>query len=187
VRVILDRGSNLSSMFSHSGVTPRDHEVNRQDPRRLLDRIGVFRHPCDLDLLLFFVRHPHTLSTSEQLAVWLGYELEQIADSLEVLMEARLLTRSQNPTHAARMYVFAIGELDGGWLRSLVESASTREGRLALIEALSRRAPEDTGDPAACGSRETTATPRQRPFGATEARRDPTDLVEPTAAERHDG
>ncbi|MGH9330461.1 MAG: hypothetical protein ACRD09_08465 [Vicinamibacterales bacterium] len=58
--------------------------------------------------MLFFARHPRTLLISEQLAVWLGYELKQIAGSLDVLMAAGLLTRTQNPTHAARLYVFAI-------------------------------------------------------------------------------
>jgi hypothetical protein len=30
--------------------------------------------PCDLDLLIFFARHPRILLASEQLAVLLGYE-----------------------------------------------------------------------------------------------------------------
>jgi hypothetical protein len=37
----------------------------------------------------------------------LGYELKQIADSLEVLLNAEVLTRTQNPTHTARMYVLS--------------------------------------------------------------------------------
>lgn len=137
--------------------------MTSQDARRLLDRISVLRHPCDLDLLLFFARHPRTLLTSEQLAAWLGYELNEIADSLEVVMTAGLLTRTQNPTHAARMYVFAMAGPNGGWLPSLLESASTRQGRLALIEALSGGASNDTDGPVARGTRDTT-TPRRRPF-----------------------
>ena len=112
-----------------------------KDVHRLLDHVGMLRHPCDLDLLLFFARHPRTLITSEQIAVWLGYELKQIADSLEILLEGGLLTRTQNPTHAARLYVLAIGGTTGGWLPSLLELASTRQGRLAIREVLSRRAP----------------------------------------------
>jgi hypothetical protein len=83
--------------------------VSRDDAHLLLDRIGVLKPACDLDLLVFFARHPRALLTSEQLAAWLGYELKQIAESLEVLLEAGLLARTQNPTHAARMYVFSIG------------------------------------------------------------------------------
>jgi hypothetical protein len=89
--------------------------MKHEDADRLLDRIGMLRHPCDLDLLLFVARHPRTLITSKQIAAWLGYELKQIADSLEVLLEGGLRTRRQNPTHAARMYVFAIGGTAGGW------------------------------------------------------------------------
>lgn len=136
--------------------------MNHEEARRLLDRIGMLRHPCDLDLLLFFARHPRTLITSEQLANWLGYELKQIADSLEVLLEGGLLTRTQNPTHAARMYVFAIRGTSGGWLPSLLEVASTRQGRLALIAALSESTQEGAGDPVARRTRNTTTG--RRPF-----------------------
>lgn len=121
--------------------------MNRHEARSLLDRIGVLRHPCDLDLLLFFARHPRTLLTSEQLAVWLGYEFNQIADSLEVLMVARLLTRTQNPTCEARMYVFDTDGPNVNWLHVLLESGSTRDGRLALIEALSGSASKNRDDP----------------------------------------
>ena len=114
-----------------------------EDAHRLLDQIGVLRHACDLDLLLFFARHPRSLLASESLAAFLGYDLKEIADSLEVLLHAGLLTREQTAAHAARLYVFAIGDGDGGsgdgWLPSLVAMASTREGRLALREALRRR------------------------------------------------
>lgn len=44
----------------------------------LLQSVGVLRHPCDLDLLLFFNRHPRALLTSERLAAYVGYDLNQI-------------------------------------------------------------------------------------------------------------
>jgi hypothetical protein len=137
--------------------------VNRQHVDRLLDQIGVLRHPSDLDLLLFFARHPRTLLTSEQLAIWLGYERKRIADSLEILLAARFLTRSQNPTHAARMYVFDISGATGGWLPPLLELTSTREGLLSVKEALAARVLNDIGGPVARG----LAAPyrrRARPF-----------------------
>jgi hypothetical protein len=109
----------------------------------VLDRIAVIRYSCDLDLLIFFVQHPSTLLTSEQLAAFVGYELTHISASLDTLIGARLLRRTQHPTHAARLYEFTPGESTGDWLPSLIRLASTREGRLALREALrSERATE---------------------------------------------
>jgi hypothetical protein len=121
----------------------------KEDIRRLLDRIGVLRRPCDLDLLLFFIRHPRALLSSDQIAVFLGYEVKQLGESLDVLVTAELLTRTQTPTSAARMYVFAVGGPHGAWLPSLVELASTREGRLAMRVALMDQRNEPTPGPAA--------------------------------------
>lgn len=116
----------------------RIEAVTQEDARRLLARIGL-THESDLDLLLFFVRHPRALLASESLAGFLGYELKAIADSLEVLMAAGLLTRAQTPAHAARLYVFAPDDTHDEWLPSLVTLASTRPGRLALRQALRAR------------------------------------------------
>ena len=138
--------------------------------RRLLDRIGVLRHPCDLDLLVFFVRHPRTLMASEQLAAFLGYDLKQISDSLDILLETGLLTRTSDPTLAARMYVFAIGGTNGGGLPELLELASTREGRLILRREMKRRALEATTGPAArTDGRVPTPQRGPRPFRITES------------------
>lgn len=104
--------------------------------RRLLDQLGVLRRPCDLDLLLFFIRHPRALLNSDQIAAFLGYEVKLLGESLDVLVTAELLTRMQTPTSAERMHVFAVGGPHGDWLPSLVELASTREGRLAMRAAL---------------------------------------------------
>jgi hypothetical protein len=134
--------------------------MKSEDAQRLLERVGVLRHPCDLDLLMFFARHPRAIITSEQLAAWLGYELKQIADSLEVLLNAEVLTRTQNPTHAARMYVLNIGGTSGGWLPSLLAWAATREGRLAMMAILSRRA---TNHPPARHTSSDGVTQRLRP------------------------
>jgi hypothetical protein len=138
--------------------------MTHEDVGHLLERIGILRHPCDLDLLVFFARHPRALITSEQLAAWLGYELKQIADSLELLLDGGLLTRTQNPTHAARMYVFAVGGTTGGWLPSLLELASTRRGRLAAIRALSRRTPRGADGPVARRARDVAGASGPRPF-----------------------
>ncbi len=122
----------------------------KDDPiRRLLNRIGVLRRPCDLDLLLFFIRHPRALLSSDQIAAFLGYEVKLLGESLDVLVTAELLTRMQTPTSAARMHVFAVGGPHGGWLPSLVELASTREGRLAMRAALIGQRNEQTPGPVA--------------------------------------
>lgn len=96
----------------------------------------MVRNACDLDLLVFLYRHPRTLLTSEQLAAFVGYDIKQIAKSLEAFIEAGLLERTQNPMHAARMYLL---ELDGphhGGIRELLKLASTRNGRRGVLHAL---------------------------------------------------
>jgi hypothetical protein len=104
--------------------------------------MAVVRRACDLDLLIFFVRHPTTMMTSEQLAAFVGYDLSQISRSLEVLLEARLLARTQSPAHAARLYEFTPARTGGGWLPAFVRLASTRTGRIALKVALHSGVPE---------------------------------------------
>lgn len=108
--------------------------------RHLLDRMGVLRHPCDLDLLVFFVRYPHVLMASEQVAAFLGYDFKQISDSLDMLLTKGLLTRTANPVHGARMYVFAVGE-PNGWLPEFLEQVSTQHGRQLLRRAMKRGGP----------------------------------------------
>lgn len=125
--------------------------MTHEDAQRLLDRIGVLNNPCDLDLLIFFAGHPRSLLASESLASFLGYELKEIAESLDTLLAAHLLTRLQSSAHAARLYAFAIDDTHGGahqeWLSSLLAAVSTREGRLAVRRALvHRRRRESTND-----------------------------------------
>jgi DNA-binding MarR family transcriptional regulator len=105
----------------------------------LLDRIGHLRHPCELDLLLFFYRHPRAFLISERLAAYVGYDLAQVDQALEILITAGLLRRSPDSTDPARLYVLAQESRLGGWLSSLLQIAATREGRLAVIQALKQR------------------------------------------------
>lgn len=115
------------------------------EARDLLERIGALRHRCDLDLLIFFARHPRCLLTSESVAAFLGYDLAQVADSLDVLLSAGLLVRRLTPAHAARMYVFAENGPKDKSIAALVELSSTREGRLAVREALFHLSQNGTG------------------------------------------
>jgi MarR family len=117
--------------------------VTRRSFHHLLKSIGVLRHACDLDLLLFFHRHPRALLTSERLAAYVGYDLDQIARSLDRLTDEGLLERSQNPTHAARMYVLKMPE--SGWLQSLFAIAATRDGRRELIQTMQKAASGEAG------------------------------------------
>jgi len=123
--------------------------MHREEARRLLAHSRVLKHACDVDLLVFFARHPRSLLATESLANFLGYDLKDIAESLDVLLGAGLLKRAQTPAHAARLYVFALNGAhmgpDGGWLPALLEMASTRQGRLALRETLGHRSREGPG------------------------------------------
>lgn len=151
--------------------------MKHEHARRLLERVGVLRHPCDLDLLLFFARHPRALISSEQLAAWLGYELKQIADSLDVLLNAGILTRMQHPAHAARMYVFDIGGGSGGSFPPLLTFASTREGRLVIMDVLSGRAATDTGRPTSHHADDIAVPTRPRPVVVPRRRDDDPDAI----------
>ena len=113
-----------------------DGGVYREKARDLIDRAGILRRRCDLDLLVFFARHPNSLLPSETLAALLGYDLQEIAESLDVLVAGRLLQRTQTSAHAGRLYVFAGDAENRGWLPALLDLAFTRPGRLALRFAL---------------------------------------------------
>ena len=102
----------------------------------MLAQIRGIRHACDLDLLRFFCRHPRALLTSEQIVAYVGYQREQVAKSLEGLIESGLVARSQSPAHAARLYELEQDAVPGGVLSSFLRIAATREGRLEVIRLL---------------------------------------------------
>jgi hypothetical protein len=106
------------------------------EARILLSRIPPLYHPSDLDLLVFFAKHPRTLMASEQLARLLGYKITDIAQSVDVLLGAGFLTRAENGSRSAQMYVVVTDGTSRGWLSDFLELASTRDGRLALRLAL---------------------------------------------------
>ena len=112
----------------------------------LLDRLECLKHGCDLDLLLFFYRHPWALLISERLAAYVGHDLPQVTRSLETLITAGLLQRSRDSTRPARLYALTRRSPLGGSLSSLLRIAATPEGRLAVIHALKQRTtPSDPG------------------------------------------
>lgn len=110
--------------------------MTTHDLRSMLDRIRGVRHLCDLDLLLFFYRHPRTLLTAEQIVAYLGHDRERVAKSLEGLIDAGLVSRSQNPSHAARLYVLEMEAIPGGVLAAFLKIAATRQGRMEIMRLL---------------------------------------------------
>lgn len=104
------------------------------DPSVLLPRVRGIRHPCDLDLLLFFRRHPCALLAAERLAACVGYGIDQVAKSLDGLTAAGLLDRSRNPSHGAWLYRLELDHRPE--LSSLLNIAVTCEGRRDVMRLL---------------------------------------------------
>jgi hypothetical protein len=108
-----------------------------------VESIGL-REACDLDLLLFFARHPRVLLSSEQLATYVGYELPQVARALELLLGAKVLQRVRiSPPPARRMYVLDVDRVEA-WLQPLRRSCATPEGRRALKTFLKEQGGHDS-------------------------------------------
>jgi len=104
---------------------------------QLIEAAGL-RDACDLDLLLFFSRHPRVVLSSEQLAIYVGYELAQVARALDRLLGAGLLKRTLNQGAPGRMYVLEIDHVEE-WLEPLRRVCATPDGRNALKVLLKRR------------------------------------------------
>jgi len=104
---------------------------------QLVETAGL-RDACDLDLLLFFSRHPRVVLSSEQLAAYVGYELAQVARALDRLLETGLLRRTLNQGAPGRMYVLEVGDATG-WLEPLRQVCATPDGRNALKGLLKQR------------------------------------------------
>jgi hypothetical protein len=108
-----------------------------EELKRLLARVRIIQSICDMDLLTFLYRHPRAILTSEQLTEFVGYPLKDIAKTLETFIDARVLERTaQHSGHAARMYLLLLDGPLGGGLRTLLQMASTPQGRQGIVEAL---------------------------------------------------
>ena len=114
----------------------RQNVEKMEEIAHLLVRIPALRGACELDLLVFFHRHPRVLLTNEQLAALVGYDRKQVATTIDAFVEAGLMERNKNPTHAARLYVLLLDGQPGGGLTMLLKLASTRQGRLDILRAL---------------------------------------------------
>ena len=96
----------------------------------------MVRDECDLDLLVFFYRHPRVLLTSEQISTLVGYPMNRVADSIDCFIVSGLLDRTQNAMHAARMYLLKLDGPSGHGPRALLQVASNREGRQHALAAI---------------------------------------------------
>lgn len=132
---LCDPGSLRAARTEKIISTPSDL-YQPEELKQLLARISVVQNRCDLDLLVFLHRHPRTLLTNEQIAAFVGYDMKQVAKALEKFIEAGFLKRTQNPMHAARMYLLEQNGPQRGGYNDLLELASTREGRRAILDTM---------------------------------------------------
>ena len=79
--------------------------------------------------------------TAEQLAAFVGHDMNRVAKSLEAFITGGLVERTQNPMHAARMYLLVLDGPEGRDLAALLKLASTRQGRREVLEALNAGGP----------------------------------------------
>jgi hypothetical protein len=112
---------------------------------QLVEAAGL-RDACDLDLLLFFSRHPCVVLSSEQLATDVGYEVQQVARALDFLLGAGLLKRLLHQGSPGRMYVLEVDHAEQ-WLGPLRKVCVTPDGRNSL-KALLKLRQSQNGEPA---------------------------------------
>src|SRR5688572_9854227 len=98
-------------------IRPNDPETVQVQVLQLVEAAGL-REPCDLDLLLFFSRHPRVVLSSEQLATYVGYDVPQVARALDLLLRAGFMTRAMNPGTTGRLYFLEAAHVEE-WLQPL--------------------------------------------------------------------
>src|SRR5262245_21136684 len=98
--------------------------------------LGVLKSSCDLDVLVFFQRHPRAFLSTFDLAQKVGYDTPEIDASIDTLLAAGLVTSSKPRQRAtARLYEFTPGRWDTV-LPRLLWVVSTVDGRRVLRRAL---------------------------------------------------
>ena len=128
------------SLVSVSERSTGIQKIQTTDPLavQLVEAAGL-RDACDLDLLLFFSRHPRVVLSSEQLAAYVGYDLVDVARALDRLLAAGLLERTVDHGAPGRMYVLEVDHAET-WLEALRQVCATPDGRRALRALLKKRA-----------------------------------------------
>jgi hypothetical protein len=115
---------------------PSINARTQKEIQRLFARAPAIAGACELDLLVFFYRHPRSLLTNEQLALLVGYDIKEISQAIESFIESGLLERTQNAMHAARLYVLLLEAPQNGGLKQLLALASTHQGRAEILQIL---------------------------------------------------
>lgn len=103
----------------------------------------MIRSSSDLDLLVFLRRHDRVLLLSETLAQRIGATTEETARSLDALIKAGAVTQREGTSGPANLYSFVEEGASEGILGELLMLASTREGRMMILQAL---VPEPAAD-----------------------------------------
>lgn len=60
--------------------------------------------------------------------------MKQVASVIDTFIGAGLLNRTQNPSHAARMYFLRLNGPEGAGLTDLLKLASTTPGRGSILQ-----------------------------------------------------
>ena len=141
---LITRGT-LAAGATLSARRIRISERSPSDPAamRLVEAAGL-RDACDLDLLLFFSRHPRVVLSSDQLATYVGYEVQQVARALDLLLGGGLLKRTLHRNAPGRMYVLEVDHAEE-WLESLRRLCATPDGRNSLKALLKQRQSQNGG------------------------------------------
>lgn len=71
--------------------------------------------------------------------------MKLVAGALDAFIAAGFVERLHNPTHAARMYLLLVHDLQGKDLKELLELASTRQGRQQVLETLNSSRSSEEG------------------------------------------
>jgi hypothetical protein len=119
--------------------------------------------PCDLDVLIFFCRHPNALLTVDDLAARVGYNVHEVGTSIEVLIGAGLLgcsgTAAERRPSEAILYRLMPGRWDA-ILGPLSWLASSADGRRSLRRALTDNKRRQSLKPASLRCRSTGSSDR---------------------------
>jgi hypothetical protein len=117
--------------------TTQPSDPSTMDVVQRMEAAGI-RDACEFDLLLFFTRHPRVVLSSEQLATYVGHEVENVARALDLMLGASLLQQAQNPRGAGRMYILAAHHV-AEWLEPVRRLCATTDGRRELRTLLKQR------------------------------------------------
>lgn len=86
--------------------------------------------------MLFFHRHPRTLLTNDCLSVFVGYDREQIAHSLDGLIAGGLLKQIRGQSNTVNLYVLEREDPSDETVKRLLEFALKRDGRACVMRLL---------------------------------------------------